>query len=129
MKTLTRKKLTLILSLMTVVALSLGIVASMPKHMAKAESLPTTGWTLAREGDGMFRIQNGNTYWNTYTNSVTTESMLDYTEINGKTLTEINAEKPGSVTVTLQPAGGSIGSFYRININTEIAIKQPENRR
>ena len=113
--------LTATLSVVAALTLCLGVVFSMPTKMASAQTLPTTNWTLAREGDTQFRIQNGNTYWNTNTNSVTTASMLDYTEINGKTLSQINAEKPGSVSVTLQPAGGSIGSFYRVNINTEIA--------
>ena len=113
--------LSILLGFAMVLSLCFGIVFSMPMQTAKAATLATTNWSLAREGDGMFRVQNGETYWSGYTNSVTTASMLDYTEINGKTLSEINAEKPGSVTVTLQPAGGTIGSFYRVNINTEIA--------
>ena len=112
---------TAILTVLAALTFLLGMVFSMPAKTVSAATLPATNWTLAREGDNQFRIQNGNTYWNTYTNNVTTESMLDYTEINGKTMSEINAEKPGALTVTLQPAGGSIGSFYRVNINTEIA--------
>lgn len=113
-----KKICSLLLGLVMAVALVFGIVFAMPTTVAKAESLSTTGWTLAIEGDYEFRIQNGNTYWSTYTNGVTTASMLDYTEINGKTLSEINAENPGAVTVTLQPAGGTIGSFYRVSINS-----------
>ena len=90
------------MGIVMLLSLCFGVVFAMPTKTAKAESLPTTGWTLETEGDYQFRIQNGNTYWNTYTNFVTTASMLDYTEINGKTLTEINAENPGAVTVTLQ---------------------------
>ena len=120
--TKTRQKIcSLLLGLVMAVALIFGITFTLPTNVAKAETLSTTGWTLAREGDYEFRIQNGNTYWKNYTNGVTTASMLDYTEINGITLSQINAEKPGSITVTLQPAGGSIGSFYRISINPEIA--------
>ena len=118
------KKLLLgcILGLVMMLSLCFGVVLSSPMKTAQAETImSTSNWSLAREGDGMFRIQNGNTYWDTYTNDVTTASMLDNTEINGKTLSEINREMPGSITVTLQPAGGAIGSFYRVNINTEIA--------
>ena len=113
--------LTAILSIVTAFMLCRGVVISIPTKSASAETLATANWTLAHEGDSSFRVQNGNTYWSAYTNSVTTASMLDYTEINGKTLSEINKENPGSVAVTLQPAGGSIGSFYRVNINTAIA--------
>lgn len=120
--TKTKKKIySLLLGVLAFFAFMLGLAFSMPTRKASAETLPTTNWTLAREGDGEFRIQNGSTYWSTNTNNVTTASMLDYTEINGKTLTEINAEKPGAITVTLQPAGGTIGSFYRVTIDTEIA--------
>ena len=112
---------TTILGVVAALTLCLGMVFSIPTKTVSAETLSTANWSLAREGDDKFRIQNGSTYWGAYTNNVTTASMLDYTEINGKTLTEINAEKPVSVNVTLQPAGGSIGSFYRVNINTEIA--------
>ena len=109
-----------ILSVLTVLFMCFGVVFTMPTKTAKAETLSTTGWTFAREGDVSFRIQNGNAYWTTFTNNVTTASMLDYTELNGRTLSEINAEKPGAITVTLQPADG-IGSFYRVNINTSVA--------
>ena len=112
--------LTAILSVVTALLLCFGAVFLMPTKAASAETLPTTGWTLAIEGDYEFRIQNGNTYWTGYTNNVTTASMLDYTEINGRTLSEINEEKPGAVTVTLQPAGGAIGSFYRVSINSAV---------
>ena len=104
--------MTAILSMVAALTLCFGVVLSVPTKAASAATLATANWTLAREGDNMFRVQNGNTYWSAYTNSVTTASLLDYTEINGKTLSEINAEKPGAVNVTLQPAGGSIGSFY-----------------
>lgn len=110
----------LIFGIVMALTLCLGVAFSMPTKSAKAESLSIDGWTLATEGDYAFRVQNGNTYWSTYTNDVTTASMLDYTEINGKTLSEINAEKPGSVTVTLQPAGGAIGSFYRVTFNSAV---------
>ncbi|MBQ8429432.1 MAG: hypothetical protein IJX30_04995 [Clostridia bacterium] len=113
--------LSVVFGVLMLFSLCFGVVFSMPTHTANAQTLSTENWTLAREGSGMFRIQNGNTYWSTYTNDVTTASMLDYTEVNGKTLSAINAEKPGAVQVTLQPAGGSIGSFYRVTINTEIA--------
>lgn len=115
-------KTSFLFGLIAVFAISLGIAFSAkPMQKAEAQSLGTANWTFVREGDSEFRIQNGNAYWNTYTNSVTTASMLDYTEINGKTLSEINAKAPGAITVTLQPAGGSIGSFYRVSINTEKA--------
>ena len=112
----------IIFGLIMALSLCLGIAFSAPIKTAKAAetTLPTENWTLAIEGDYAFRVQNGNTYWTTYTNNVTTASMLDYTEINGKTLSEINAENPGSVTVTLQPAGGTIGSFYRVSFNSEV---------
>ena len=109
--------LSAVMGVIMLFSLCFGIVLSIPMKTAKAESLSTTGWTLATEGDYAFRIQNGNTYWNANTNFVTTESILDYSEINGKTLSEINAEYPGAITVTLQPAGGTIGSFYRVSIN------------
>ena len=111
--------LSAVLGVLMLFSFCFGVVFSMPTRTAKAETLSTTGWTLAIEGDYQFRIQNGNTYWTTYTNDVTTASMLDYTEINGRTLSEINTEKPGAVTVTLQPAGGTIGSFYRVSINKD----------
>jgi hypothetical protein len=112
---------TAILSVVAALTLCLGMVFSMPTKTADAASLATENWTLALEGETTFRVQNGTKYWGGNTNFVTTASMLDYTEINGKTLTEINAEKPGAITVTLQPADGNIGSFYRVNINSEIA--------
>ena len=112
--------LSILLGFAFVLSLCFGVLFAMPSKLAKAETLSTANWTFACEGETAFRIQNGNTYWDTYTNSVTTASMLDYTEINGKTLSEINAKNPGSITVTLQPAKG-IGSFYRVSINTEIA--------
>ena len=114
--------LTAILGIMTAVLLCFGVVFSMPtKQASAATTLSTENWTLAVEGTSEFRVQNGTTYWTANTNDVTTASMLDYTEINGKTLTEINAEKPGAVKVTLQPAADPIGSFYRIIIDTEVA--------
>ncbi|MBR2336595.1 MAG: hypothetical protein IKA61_01465 [Clostridia bacterium] len=113
-------KASFLFGLIAVLALCLGIAfGKAPALKAHAETLSAENWTLAIEGDYEFRIQNGNTYWTTYTNSVTTASMLDYTEINGKTLSQINAENPGAITVTLQPAGGTIGSFYRVSINSE----------
>ncbi|MBE7100084.1 MAG: hypothetical protein E7364_00555 [Clostridiales bacterium] len=122
MTRLTKKVLTWLLSAFAFMALALGIAFGRPQiKKASAETLSTENWTLAIEGDYAFRIQNGNTYWSTYTNDVTTESMLDYTEINGKTLSEINAETPGAITVTLQPAGGTIGSFYRVTINSAVS--------
>ena len=116
-----KTKISLLLTFVTVLALCLGVLTAKPTQTAKAESLATTNWTISIENNSEFRVQNGNTYWSTYTNSVTTASMLDYTEINGKTLSAINAENPGAITVTLQPAGGSIGSFYRVSINTGVA--------
>lgn len=117
-----KRRLTLILlSVLTALLMCLGVAFTMPTKVAKAESLSTENWTFARENENEFRIQNGTAYWTTYTNNVTTASMLDYTEINGRTLSEINAENPGAITVTLQPAGGSIGSFYRVIINPSIA--------
>ena len=114
-------KTSFLFGFVAVLALCFGITLSIkPAPKAHAQSLATTGWTLATEGDYEFRIQNGNTYWDTYTNNVTTASMLEFTEINGKTLSEINAEHPGAITVTLQPAGGTIGSFYRVSINSNI---------
>ena len=113
--------LSFLLGVVMCLAIAFGFVFTMPQKVAHAQSLSTANWTLAREGDSAFRIQNGETYWTGYTNSVTTASMLDYTEINGKTLSEINAETYGSITVTLQPAGGEIGSFYRVSIDTELA--------
>ena len=113
--------LSFLLGVVMCLAIAFGFVFTMPQKVAHAQSLSTANWTLVREGDSAFRIQNGETYWTGYTNSVTTASMLDYTEINGKTLSEINAETYGSITVTLQPAGGEIGSFYRVSINTELA--------
>ena len=118
----TKRRLTLILlSVLTALLMCLGVAFTMPTKVAKAETLSTENWTFAREGENEFRIQNGTAYWTTYTNNVTTASMLDYTEINGRTLSEINAENPGAIKVTLQPAGGSIGSFYRVIINPSIA--------
>ena len=117
-----KKIYSLLLGVLAFFALMLGVAFSMPTKKASAETtLSTENWTLAIEGDYAFRIQNGNTYWSTYTNDVTTASMLDYTEINGKTLSEINAETPGAITVTLQPAGGTIGSFYRVTINSAVS--------
>ncbi|MBE7100963.1 MAG: hypothetical protein E7364_05070 [Clostridiales bacterium] len=117
-----KKIYSLLLGVLAFFALMLGVAFSMPTQKASAETtLSTENWTLAIEGDYAFRIQNGNTYWSTYTNDVTTASMLDYTEINGKTLSEINAETPGAITVTLQPAGGTIGSFYRVTINSAVS--------
>ena len=115
-----RLLLTAMLSVISVVTLCLGVAFSMPAKTVSAETLSTANWTLAREADGAFRIQNGTAYWSTYTNGVTTASMLDYTEINGKTLSQINADTPGAITVTLQP-NTDIGSFYRVNIDTAIA--------
>ena len=112
--------LTIAMSVVAALTLCLGVVFSIPTKDASAASLATTNWTLAIEGTDKFRVQNGNTYWSANTSYATTESILAYSEINGKTLSEINAEKPGAITVTLQPADG-IGSFYRVNINTEIA--------
>ena len=113
--------LSFLLGVVMCLAIAFGFVFTMPQKVAHAQSLSTANWTLVRENEKEFRIQNGETYWTGYTNSVTTASMLDYTEINGKTLSEINAETFGSIKVTLQPAGGEIGSFYRVSINTELA--------
>ena len=121
MKRIKKLVLTFILSIAAALTLCLGAVFSISTKTASAAVLSTESWTLAGEGLYSFRLQNGTQYWTGSTNAVTTASMLDYTEVNGKTLTEINAEKPGSVTVTLQPAGGGIGSFYRVNINQNIA--------
>ena len=123
MTRLTKKVLTWLLSAFAFMALALGIAFGRPQtKTASAETLATENWTLAVETTtNSFRIQNGSTYWTDYTNTVTTASMLDYTEINGKTLSEINAENPGAITVTLQPAWGTIGSFYRVSINSEVA--------
>ncbi|MBQ3019345.1 MAG: InlB B-repeat-containing protein [Clostridia bacterium] len=116
-----KKIYSLLLGVLAFFALMLGVAFSMPTKKASAETtLSTENWTLAIEGDYEFRIQNGETYWTTGEGTyVTTASMLDKTEINGKTLSEINAENPGAITVTLQPAGGTIGSFYRVTINPD----------
>jgi len=114
--------LTAILGIMTAILFCFGVVFSMPEKKASAETtMSLENWTLAVEGTSEFRVQNGTTYWTANTNDVTTASMLDYTEINGKTLSQINVEKPGAIKVTLQPAGGTIGSFYRIIIDTQVA--------
>ena len=125
MTRLTKKVLTWFLSAFAFIALALGVAFSMPAQKASAETLATENWTLVIESSiNSFRIQNGNAYWTTYTNYVTTESMLDYTEINGKTLSEINAENPGAITVTLQPVLNKQGnvdfSFYRVTIDPEM---------
>ena len=120
MTRISRKLLSYILGMIACVAVLFGVLFAAPEmRTAKAESLSTSGWTLVYEGEHRFRVQNGNAYWTTYTNDVTTASMLDYTELNGKTLSEINAETPGAITVTLQP-NNDIGSFFRVNINTEL---------
>lgn len=114
----------MILGLLMTLSLCFGVVFSLPTRSAKADTVTLSAdesWTLAHESTQAFRIQNGNEYWSTYTNNVTTASMLDYTEINGKTLSAINEETPGAITVTLQPAGGTIGSFYRVTIDTDVA--------
>ncbi len=121
MKRIKKLVLTFILSVAAALTLCLGAVFSISTKTASAAVLSTENWTLAGEGLYSFRIQNGTQYWTGNTDQATTASMLDYTEINGKTLTEINEERPGSVTVTLQPAAANIGSFYRININQKIA--------
>ena len=64
-----RLLLTAMLSVISVVTLCLGVAFSMPAKTVSAETLSTANWTLAREADGAFRIQNGTAYWSTYTNS------------------------------------------------------------
>ncbi|MBQ3019106.1 MAG: hypothetical protein IJD77_00775 [Clostridia bacterium] len=119
----TKKVMTWLLSAFAFMALALGIAFGRPQtKTASAETtLSTENWTLAVENDHEFRIQNGSEYWTGYTNSQTPENLLKNSEINGKTLFEINAKNPGSVTVTLQPADAAIGSFYRVSINSEVA--------
>ncbi len=78
-----RKRLAVVLlSVLTALFTCLGVVFTLPTATAKAETLSTENWTLAREGENEFRIQNGTAYWTANTNNVTTASMLDYTEIN-----------------------------------------------
>ena len=117
-----KKIYSLLLGVLAFFALMLGVAFSMPTQKASAETImSTSNWTLATEGDYEFRIQNGETYWTTGEGTnVTTASMLDKTEINGKTLSKINAENPGAITVTLQPAAAPIGSFYRVTINPDV---------
>ena len=120
-----KNKKTLLTCLLAVLALCLGLAFAKPAVNARAEetTLSAENWSLVVEEHGaMFRIQNGSTYWTTGEGTyVTPELIMNNSEINGKTLAQINAEKPGALSVTLQPAGGSIGSFFRVNINSEIA--------
>ena len=124
-----KKKLySLLLGVLALFTLMLGMVFAMPTQKASAATtMSTSNWSLAVEGASSIRIQNGTEYWTAYTNGVTTASILDYAEINGKTLSEINAEKPGAVSATLQPAGGSIGSFFRVNIDSAVAGFTPQD--
>ena len=123
MRRMTRRFAVVLLSVMMAVFTCIGVAFTLPTKTAKAATtMSTSGWSLAHEGDNMFRVQNGTTYWTTGEGTnVTPEAIMKNTELNGKTLAQINAEKPGAITVTLQPAGGSIGSFYRVNINTAVA--------
>ena len=68
--------LSAVMGIVMLLSLCFGMVFAMPTKTAKAESLPTTGWTLATEGESEFRIQNGTTYWTKNTNFVTTASIL-----------------------------------------------------
>ena len=122
-----KKKLySLLLGVLALFTLMLGMVFAMPTQKASAATtMSTSNWSLAVEGASSIRIQNGTEYWTAYTNGVTTASILDYAEINGKTLSEINAEKPGAVSATLQPAG--IGSFFRVNIDSAVAGFTPQD--
>ena len=123
MRRMTRRFAVVLLSVLMSVFTCIGIAFNLPTKTAKAETiLSTSGWTLAHEGDTMFRVQNGTTYWTTGEGTnVTPEAIMKNTELNGKTLTQINAEKPGAITVTMQPAAAPIGSFFRVNINTAVA--------
>ena len=106
-----------------VLALCFGITLSVKpaQTVQAAQTMSPDGWTVVLEtGNNSIRIQNGTTYWTTGEGTyVTPDGIMNYTEINGKTLAQINAEMPGAINVTLQAPGGEIGSFFRVNVNAE----------
>ena len=66
MRRMTRRFAVVLLSVLMSVFTCIGIAFNLPTKTAKAETiLSTSGWTLAHEGDAMFRVQNGTTYWTT----------------------------------------------------------------
>ena len=61
-----KMKTSFLFGLVAVLALCVGITLSAkPAPTVQAQTLDTTNWTLATEGDYEFRIQNGTVYWTT----------------------------------------------------------------
>ena len=85
MRRMTRRFAVVLLSVMMAVFTCIGVAFTLPTKTAKAATaMSTTGWTLAHEGDNMFRVQNGTTYWTTGEGTnVTPEAIMNNTELNG----------------------------------------------
>ena len=138
MTRISRKIISWILGAFTVVALAFGVVFTMPEvKTAKAADTAVTISAAYLEGanlekDGYFQIRldtQGKTWTNSQNNKTVSElsksfsSVVDYTVINGRTLTELQnactSELP--IIVTLQPAGSF--SFMRIWVPLDFMSK------
>ncbi len=130
MTRLSKKIATWLLGALAFVALSFGIVFTMPQtKVAKAADTAIT-FSAAALGDEAhdtygtsIRFDTSGLQWGTYHNWVSAadwSSIADYTTVNGRTVTEINNATTHSqkITLMMQPAGSF--SFLRLYIPAEI---------
>lgn len=130
MTRISKKIITWLLGALAFVALSFGIVFTMPQtKVAKAADTAVT-FSAAALGDAKhdsygtsIRFDTSGLQWESYHNWVAAAdwaSIADYTTVNGRTVTEINNATTHSqkITFMMQPAGSF--SFLRLYIPAEI---------
>lgn len=126
-----RKITTWLLGVLTCVALVLGFISTRPEVKASAETTVTFSSVVndtMHETYGLpIRFNTSVLAWDTYHNWVNADawkSISDYTAINGKTVTEINAATSSTqkITLMMQPAGNF--SFLRLYVPTTVMAKE-----
>lgn len=126
-----RKITTWLLGVLTCVALALGFISTRSEVRASAETSVTFSSVVCDAMDNTYglpiRLNTSVLAWDTYHNWVNADawkSISDYTAINGKTVTEINAETSSTqkITLMMQPAGSF--SFLRLYVPTTVMAKE-----